>query len=340
MRRRTRAVAGNLAALKAETAAKFVGPDEISEVPVAAIHAGDIVLLRPGERCAVDGTVIEGRSEIDQSLITGETLYVTAEQGTPVYAGIAEHLRHACGSGSRPRPKARCWPRSPGCSTMRCRRARAMCGSPTAPRGSMRRWCMPPRSLTMLGWVSLGAGWHDAIVTGDRRADHHLSLRARARDSRRADGGVRRDVPRRRPAQFRRRHRAARRSRPRRLRQDRHADLPDLEVVNAADIPADVFALAGRLALASRHPVAAAVARASDAKSPLSARSKSRARACAPCVDGVELRLGRPSFCGAERLANDMLSLDPEASVVAFSRGDDKYHVLRAPGACVPMRRR
>src|SRR6476646_7989371 len=52
MRRRTRAVAGNLAALKAETAARFIGPDEISQVPVAAIHAGDIVLLRPGERSA------------------------------------------------------------------------------------------------------------------------------------------------------------------------------------------------------------------------------------------------------------------------------------------------
>src|ERR1700741_4822094 len=52
MRRRTRAVTGNLAALKAETAAKFVGPDEISEVPAASIHPGDIVLLRPGERCA------------------------------------------------------------------------------------------------------------------------------------------------------------------------------------------------------------------------------------------------------------------------------------------------
>src|SRR6266436_2633052 len=87
MRRRTRAVAGNLAALKAETATKFVGADEISQVPVAAIHPGDIVLLRPGERCAVDGTVIEGRSEIDQSLITGETLYATAEHGTAVYAG-------------------------------------------------------------------------------------------------------------------------------------------------------------------------------------------------------------------------------------------------------------
>src|SRR6266702_2167116 len=87
MRRKTRAVAGNLAALKAETATKFVGADEISQVPVAAIHPGDIVLLRPGERCAVDGTVIEGCSEIDQSLITGETLYVAAEHGTAVYAG-------------------------------------------------------------------------------------------------------------------------------------------------------------------------------------------------------------------------------------------------------------
>src|ERR1700693_4201704 len=87
MRLKTRAVAGNLAALKAETATRLVGAGEISEVPVAAIQPGDIVLLRPGERCAVDGTVIEGRSEIDQSLITGETLYATAEHGTAVYAG-------------------------------------------------------------------------------------------------------------------------------------------------------------------------------------------------------------------------------------------------------------
>src|SRR3954452_24026220 len=58
MRRKTRAVAGNLAALKAETATKFVAADEISEVPIAAVQAGDIVLLRPGERSAVDGSVI------------------------------------------------------------------------------------------------------------------------------------------------------------------------------------------------------------------------------------------------------------------------------------------
>ncbi len=87
MRRRTRAVAGNLAALKAETATKFVGTDEICEVPIAAIAAGDIVLLRPGERSAVDGAVIEGQSKIDQSLITGETLPTRAGPGAAVYAG-------------------------------------------------------------------------------------------------------------------------------------------------------------------------------------------------------------------------------------------------------------
>src|SRR5256712_3061817 len=87
MRRTTRAVAGNLAALKAETATKFVGTDEICEVPIAAVQAGDIVLLRPGERSAVDGAVVEGQSKIDQSLITGETLPAKAGPGTAVYAG-------------------------------------------------------------------------------------------------------------------------------------------------------------------------------------------------------------------------------------------------------------
>ena len=59
--------------------------------------------------------------------------------------------------------------------------------------------------------------------------------------------------------------------------------LPELDVVNAADIPHDMFELAGRLALASHHPVAAAVARAAKAKMPLSgAWKKCQDRACAP----------------------------------------------------------
>src|SRR5262249_37233155 len=87
MRRRTRAVAGNLAALKAETALKLVTPEEIREVPVASIRAGDLVMVRAGERVCVDGVVVEGRSEIDQSLVTGETVPIAAAAGTAVYAG-------------------------------------------------------------------------------------------------------------------------------------------------------------------------------------------------------------------------------------------------------------
>src|SRR3954466_13153684 len=165
MRLKTRAVAGNLAALKAETAAKFVGPDEISEIPVAAIRAGDVVLLRPGERCAVDGTVVEGRSEIDQSLITGETLYIPAEQGTPVYAGalnISGTLRVKVSAAAE--------------GTLLSEISRLLDNALQARSRYMRLAARASRLyapgvhatalLTVIGWVFLGATWHDAIVTG------------------------------------------------------------------------------------------------------------------------------------------------------------------------------
>ncbi len=166
MRLKTRAVAGNLAALKAETATKFIGGGEVSEVPVAAIHPGDIVLLRPGERCAVDGTVIEGRSEVDQSLITGETLYVPAKQGTAVYAGslnISGTLSIRVSAASEGTLLAEITRLLDNAVQARSRYIRL------ADRAS--RLYAPVvhadrAALTMLGWVLMGASWHDAIVTG------------------------------------------------------------------------------------------------------------------------------------------------------------------------------
>ena len=74
MRRKTRAAAGNLAALKAETAEKAVADGSSVTVPAAALLPGDAILVRPGERIAADGVVLSGGSEIDESLVTGETL--------------------------------------------------------------------------------------------------------------------------------------------------------------------------------------------------------------------------------------------------------------------------
>jgi P-type Cu2+ transporter len=98
--------------------------------------------------------------------------------------------------------------------------------------------------------------------------------------------------------------------------------LPELDVANAASIPADVFALAGRVALSSRHPVAAAVARAANATSPLAGIEEESGQGVRGMIDGREVRLGRPSYCGADAEANAILSRDPEASVVAFRHGD------------------
>ncbi len=86
MRRKTRAIAGNLAALKGETAHRFAG-DELVSVPVAALKAGDRVLVRPGERVPSDGVLLSGTSDIDESLITGETSRRKVLPGATVYAG-------------------------------------------------------------------------------------------------------------------------------------------------------------------------------------------------------------------------------------------------------------
>ncbi len=57
------------------------------EVPVAEVRSGDLVIIRPGERVPVDGVVIAGRSELDEALITGESLPVDKEPGSKVTGG-------------------------------------------------------------------------------------------------------------------------------------------------------------------------------------------------------------------------------------------------------------
>ncbi|MES2542294.1 MAG: heavy metal translocating P-type ATPase, partial [Pseudomonadota bacterium] len=87
---RTRAVARSaaeeLAALEVPRAILLLDGTEI-ETPIADIHPGDTVLVRPGARMPVDGIVLHGASELDRSLLTGESLPVQAGQGTVVSAG-------------------------------------------------------------------------------------------------------------------------------------------------------------------------------------------------------------------------------------------------------------
>ena len=57
------------------------------EVPVQWAHAGDTVVVRPGERVAVDGTVFSGASYVDESMLSGEPVPVMKQPGDKVFAG-------------------------------------------------------------------------------------------------------------------------------------------------------------------------------------------------------------------------------------------------------------
>jgi len=57
------------------------------DMPIDAIRVGDMVVIRPGERVPVDGEVIEGESQVDESLLTGESLPVDKQPGDTVTGG-------------------------------------------------------------------------------------------------------------------------------------------------------------------------------------------------------------------------------------------------------------
>jgi Cu2+-exporting ATPase len=75
-----------LAKLLPNTALRVTG-SEIEEVPVDALRVGDLVLVRPGASVAADGTVVEGTSEVNESMITGESRPVKKGPGDKVIAG-------------------------------------------------------------------------------------------------------------------------------------------------------------------------------------------------------------------------------------------------------------
>ncbi|OGQ87815.1 MAG: copper-translocating P-type ATPase [Deltaproteobacteria bacterium RIFOXYD12_FULL_56_24] len=74
-----------LMALAPEEATLVVeGAEGQKKIPVAEIEVGDVLLVKPGERIPVDGSVIKGRSSVDESMLTGESLPVSKEVGDPV----------------------------------------------------------------------------------------------------------------------------------------------------------------------------------------------------------------------------------------------------------------
>ncbi|HET7867761.1 MAG TPA: heavy metal translocating P-type ATPase, partial [Burkholderiaceae bacterium] len=85
-KRQTTAAIRALNALQPETA-RLRRDGRETEVPVAQVRPGDVVVVRPGERLPVDAEVIEGASQVDESLVTGESLPVAKQAGSRVTGG-------------------------------------------------------------------------------------------------------------------------------------------------------------------------------------------------------------------------------------------------------------
>jgi Cu+-exporting ATPase len=88
----TRAKSSTVSALRSLMAlrperARLERDGQESEVPIAAVALGDIVSVRPGERIPVDGAVVSGSSDVDESLLTGESLPVAKGIGDAVTGG-------------------------------------------------------------------------------------------------------------------------------------------------------------------------------------------------------------------------------------------------------------
>ena len=66
--------------------------EQVVELPLQEAQRGDVAVVRPGERIAVDGTVVQGRSSVDQSTLTGESLPVDKGLGDTVHAGTTNQF--------------------------------------------------------------------------------------------------------------------------------------------------------------------------------------------------------------------------------------------------------
>jgi Cu+-exporting ATPase len=83
-RSKTSAAIKALLGLSPKTARRIADDGSEADVPLDQVHAGDRLRVRPGEKVPVDGEVLEGRSSVDESMLTGEPLPVTKSAGDRV----------------------------------------------------------------------------------------------------------------------------------------------------------------------------------------------------------------------------------------------------------------
>jgi Cu+-exporting ATPase len=85
-RSKTNSAVKSLLNLQSKFATVLVDGDEVQR-PIELVQVGDTVITRPGERIALDGTIIDGQAHVDEAMLTGEPVPVFRTQGDSVFSG-------------------------------------------------------------------------------------------------------------------------------------------------------------------------------------------------------------------------------------------------------------
>lgn len=321
MRRRTAVEAETLAALRADSAVVMRPDGGLVETPVSRIRPGERVLVRPGERVAVDGVVRDGASEIDSSLVTGETTPAAVGRGDTVHAGtlngfgalVVEVTAVAEGTLIAEIERLIAEAQSMKAGAMRLADRAARTYAPVVHSAA---------ALTFLGWMLVGAHWNDALVIAIAvliiTCPCALALAIPAVQVVAAGRLFRNGILLNAGDAIERLAAADT------IVFDKTGTLtePEPRLLGAADVDPALLARAGRLALGSRHPLARALARAAGAAEPLPGIRERAGEGVAAVVDGIDVRLGALGFCGVEPAAvAAMRAAHPTASLIAYREG-------------------
>ncbi len=321
MRRRARAAAGNLAALKGETARRIGDNGELVTVPASALVPGDHVLLRQGDRVPADVCLLTGKSSVDESMITGETMARTVGENDLVFAGslnlsgvmtarvvaagtmtLIDEVERLLGAASVSRSRY-----------VKLADRAAQMYAPVVHTAA---------ALTFIGWMLAGASAHDAIVAAISvliiTCPCALALAVPAvqvaaagtlfkngilinnGDALERLAGIDTVV----------------------FDKTGTLTLPEPVLANAADISPVLMQLAAQLALSSHHPLAQALARQAIVRTPLHGAQEIAGQGVSAIVDGQVLRLGSPAFCGFT--SGEFAEPEAETSIIAFCAGGQR----------------